>query len=172
MRGTWLLLMGFFVGCGVEPDQPPRTVEAPPADQVATDLVHFITVEGVRKVRLEAGRGLFYADRQVVEFEDVRVVFFGPSGRETSVLTGKGGRLDQGTEEMEAWGDVVVVSSDGDRLETDRLRYEPGTHKIVTESRVVLRQGRSVVRGSGLRSDPGLTTVEVLHPEGELSGRR
>jgi LPS export ABC transporter protein LptC len=67
-------------------------------------------------------------------------------------VTGDEGDLNQETKDVELRGNVVLVSSDGLRLETDRLRWDSEAQRAWTEDPVVIYRAGAVVRGTGFES--------------------
>lgn len=73
-------------------------------------------------------------------------------------VTGDEGELAQGTKDVELRGNVVLISSDGLRLETARLRWDAARRRAWSDDPVtVFRQG-AVVRGQGLEARVGEQT--------------
>lgn len=75
----------------------------------------------------------------------------GQTGRSWTV-TGDEGDLDQETKDVELRGNVVLVSSDGLRLETERLRWQAEAQRAWTDAPVVIYRAGAVVRGTGFES--------------------
>ena len=67
-------------------------------------------------------------------------------------VTGDEGDLNQETKNVELRGNVVLISSDGLRLETDRLRWDAEAQRAWTEDPVVIYRAGAVVRGTGFES--------------------
>ena len=67
-------------------------------------------------------------------------------------VTGDEGDLNQDTKDVELRGNVVLVSSNGLRLETDRLRWDAEGQRAWTEDPVVIYRAGAVVRGTGFES--------------------
>ena len=67
-------------------------------------------------------------------------------------VTGDEGDLNQETKNVELRGNVVLVSSDGLRLETDRLRWDAEAQRAWTEDPVVIYRSGAVVHGTGFES--------------------
>jgi hypothetical protein len=63
---------------------------------------------------------------------------------------------------MEARGTVVVISTDGRRLDTPQLRYDPGRNEISGDSSFVLTRPGDELSGIGFKTDPDLTRINVL----------
>lgn len=78
-----------------------------------------------------------------------------PKGDQASrswTVTGDEGDLNQDTKNVELRGNVVLISSDGLRLETDRLRWDAEGQRAWTEDPVVIYRAGAVVRGTGFES--------------------
>ena len=134
MRANLLGVYGLFVvaaACsGV--DQPPTaTTGADSADQVIFGLTHYLTVDGIRRARLEADTAYFFQGAQTAEMLNLTVTFYSLQGAETSTLTSREGTYRWRTQDMEARIDVVAVTPDGRRLMTSRLQYDRATDKII-----------------------------------------
>ena len=67
-------------------------------------------------------------------------------------VTGDEGDLNQETKNVELRGNVVLVSSDGLRLETDRLRWDAEAQRAWTDDPVVIYRAGAVVHGTGFAS--------------------
>jgi hypothetical protein len=58
---------------------------------------------------------------------------------------------------MEAFGDVVVVSTDGKRLLTPHLRFDQARNLVRSDSAFTLIEGSRRSEGLGFESDPNAT---------------
>jgi LPS export ABC transporter protein LptC len=67
-------------------------------------------------------------------------------------VTGDEGQLDQETKDVDLRGNVVLVSSDGLRLETARLRWDASAQRAWTDEPVTIYRAGTVVRGTGFES--------------------
>ena len=67
-------------------------------------------------------------------------------------VTGDEGDLNQETKDVELRGHVVLVSSDGLRLETERLRWDAEAQRAWTNEPVTIYRAGTVVRGTGFES--------------------
>ena len=76
----------------------------------------------------------------------------GDQGSRSWTVTGDEGDLNQETKNVELRGNVVLISSDGLRLETDRLRWDAEAQRAWTEDPVVIYRAGAVVRGTGFES--------------------
>lgn len=67
-------------------------------------------------------------------------------------VTSDEGDLNQDTKDVELRGNVVLVSSDGLRLETERLRWDAKGQRVWTDEPVTIYRSGAVVRGTGFES--------------------
>lgn len=82
-------------------------------------------------------------------FEKPTVTLLLKDGRRFT-LSGDRGRLDTESRDLEIEGHVAVVSGDGDRFTTDRLRYVNVGRRIETEDAVVMENKSFRVSGVGM----------------------
>jgi LPS export ABC transporter protein LptC len=79
-------------------------------------------------------------------------------------VTGDEGHFVQATRDVDLQGNVVVVSSDGLRLETARLRWDGERQRAWTDAPVTLFRSGAVVRGRGLEARLAAQSAEVRGP--------
>jgi LPS export ABC transporter protein LptC len=155
------------LACEESGARPTATVNAPDsADQVLEGFSHFVTSQGVRRSRVEADTAYFYEATQVTNLRKLRVVFYNIKGEEGSTLTAKSGTYRWQDGSMEADSNVVVVSPDGRRLITERLRYDNATNTISTDRHFSFDRGEEHLEGNSFRSDPDFRNVVTDKPRG------
>ncbi|OGF97630.1 MAG: LPS export ABC transporter periplasmic protein LptC [Candidatus Glassbacteria bacterium RBG_16_58_8] len=154
-------------GCSSPPstDRPGETGDRSP-DQVIEGFAMIITDQGVKKSRFRARRAMIFQDEGMVESEDVHVEFFRSNGEHYSTITADRGVLYTKTKDMDAYRNVVVVSHDNIRLETESLHWDEDQDLITTDDPVTLIQGGKRIQGIGLVSDLSLTDVKIREPMG------
>lgn len=168
-RLSLVLALGLAGGACSGLEQPPTTATAADsADQIGFGLLHYMTSDGVRRLRLEADSAYMYERTQRHALFGIRVTFYSPDGRETSTLTGNEGQYDWRTGDMEARGNVVVVSPDSRRLETTVLRYERATNRIIGPEPFVWITPEQRVEGDAFVSDPEIRNVETTRARGDI----
>lgn len=157
--------------CACAPDdEPPVAAEilGDDVEMAMLDMDHYLTREGVRRARLRADTAEFLADG-TVRMRPIELTFFDRQGNELSVVTGDSGTYDETTEDMEARGSVVAIDHrDGQRLETNHLRYQAEEDRLYGEEPFTLYRddGRTVLRGSGFETDPGLASILMFDSSG------
>ena len=161
MLGVALPLLG---ACkkAKEPPVTPRSPLADSADQVMFGVRQFLTEQGVRQAQLRSDTAFMFENGTRIELRGVHLTFFGTTGARTAVLTSRDGSYSTRENRMEARRDVVVVSEDGRRLETQQLRYDQGRNEISSDSAYVATEGGRRQSGVGFRSDPNMRFMQCL----------
>jgi LPS export ABC transporter protein LptC len=108
------------------------------ADNIATGIVHYVTRDGLRQAVLEADSGYFYEDSSHVQLAVVHLTLFQGGGEKAADLTAEQGELNQRTEAMVARRNVVLVTVDGRRVETEELHFDPRQQRIWSDVATVL----------------------------------
>jgi LPS export ABC transporter protein LptC len=141
-------------------EQPPVTAVQSPADsadQVMVQVRTLLTERGVQQGELFADTAYVYDDNSRFEFRKVRTTFNTPTGALNGTLTARQGRYDMRQRVLEAFGNVVVVTTDGKRLLTPHLRFDQSRNLVRSDSAFTLIDGDSRSEGLGFESDPNIT---------------
>ena len=138
------------------------------ADQVMFGVRQRLTKDGVQQAYLKADSALIYEASGRADLRKVTVTFFSPEGVQMSVLTALTGVYWMRTNQMSARGDVVVVrTSDGARLRTDFIEYDPAKNEVRTDRPYVADKGAQHIEGpEGFVCDPGFTNCTTQHSRG------
>ena len=150
---------------------PPRMVVDPDlaameADYIIFGLTDNVTRGGVREFLLEADTALIFQDSTMVLLRgNVTLTAYNEElGTEKAVVTSDRGRLDKSTNEMLAEGNsVLLIRSDGRRIESYELRYTPDSNLIQSDSVVVMYDGDDVVEGTSFNSDLNFERVNITN---------
>ncbi len=162
MRPAPVLLLGLCLvaaACG----EPPGGVAneafaADSADQIMFGIRQFLTKDGVQQAFLRADTAFLYEISSRADLRKVQVTFYTPEGVQQSVLTSQQGTYWMRTNQMSAKGNVVVVrTTDGARLTTDFLEYDPAKNQVRTDRPYVADKGPQHLEGVGFVCDPGFT---------------
>ena len=158
-----LLTAGAFgvtaLGCG-EGGPPPTAAAIPDsADQVLWGTTHWITVDGVRRARVDSDSFSMYETSQTAELFGVRVEFYSVEGSLSSTVTSDEGTYDLRTKNMEARGNAVARTPDGRELTTEILRYDRASGRITGPEAFVFDSPDGHLEGDGFTSDPDFRDV-------------
>lgn len=139
-----------------------------PADQVVLDLDMDIKDMGALRARLHADTAYIWEDSARTVMFPVDLKLYDQNGAETAHLTADQGEHDSQTNNMFATGNVVLVSSDGNRrVLTEELHFDPQRGRIWSDVHTILFEGDSRLEGSGFRANSDMTDVEVFESTGE-----
>jgi LPS export ABC transporter protein LptC len=168
MRKTalWMIILLFW-GCGKEPP-PAGKGTSPGPDQVLEKSSIIFTSEGRRTAVVYADRISKYLKEKKEALQGVKAQFYDEEGRISSTLTSQEGTVREGREEVEAKGRVVVVTSEGVRLETPLLKWNSRTNQVYTDSVVKINRKGDMVTGRGMEADSELKRIKI---KAEIKGR-
>jgi len=154
-------------GCRSGGARPTATVQAADtADQVIEGFSHYVTADGIRKSRVEADTAYFYEASQLAVLRHLRATFYDPKGAESSQLTADRGTYRWQDGSMDAGGDVVVTATDGRKLQTETLKFDPKKNEISTDQAFRFEHGSEFIQGTGFSSDPDFKNVVTNRPHG------
>lgn len=101
------------------------------------------------KWEIMADTAKYMKNENLAVFDNVRIKVVMPDGK-TFAMTGKSGRMNTETKNMEISGNVAIISDSGDRLTTDILKYSGSEKRFFTDSPVFMENRRMQVRGTGM----------------------
>lgn len=145
--------------------QPPVTGEASLADsaeQVLFDVRWFLTENGVKRGETFADTLYVFNDQTRFVMRRVRANFNTATGTPNGTLKGDRGTYNLRTQILEGFGNVVVTSTDGQRLNSNHLKYAKSSNTISSDSAYTLVKKTETQTGIGFVSDPNLTTFRCL----------
>lgn len=157
-----LLLLAVVGGLGCDEDRtelPPGMENFP--EQQTTDYHTRHTKGGVPVWELSGNVAERYPGEPTMNLTGVHMVFFREGARD-AVLTSDTGEVDQRTQATVARGNVVVITEEGRKLESEILHWDPERELIHTDAFVRFTDGDQVLTGYGLETDPDLTNVVIL----------
>ena len=161
-----MIMVLLVVGCG---DDSGEQVSQPPED-VEQEISQFSLMqsrEGRTKWTLTADSATFLESDRVA-LERVELLIYGDKDDETITIQGDSGELNERTYDVKVTGNVVGISSDGGRLNTEELYWRDRTGKIYTSRgvKVTITYEDSVIVGEQLLADPKLETVRLREMTG------
>ncbi len=161
---SFLLLLG-AAACSPEnnvPVVPPELAEME-ADQMVLGMEHTVTVDGVRQARILADTAFRWTDSTAVALRQVDLTVYSEEGRERANVTSRAGRMDDRTEEMTAWREVVLVvpGEGGRRIESEELHYDPRTDRLRSDSTFTMLADGRRIEGVCFRSDTEFRNFEM-----------
>ncbi|MBI3579658.1 MAG: LPS export ABC transporter periplasmic protein LptC [Ignavibacteriales bacterium] len=123
---------------------------------------------GQVKAVIDAGYiRIFDSPKVTLLSEGVTVYFYNEFGKQTSTMTSNEGKVDEATNNLEAYGHVVVVSDDSTRLRTEKLFWDNRRRLIHTQEFVSIASPKEKIQGLGLESDQQLRNYKIFKVSGE-----
>ena len=163
-----------LAACGRDDAAPAANRLLPEGVAMAqTEMRTVVTREGVRRATVEGDTAEWRGEHEV-HLRPMRILFYDVNGNPSSHVTSAYGIYDELTGDLEADGDVVAEDRvDGQRLETERMRYVNADGRLYgpVSFRLSRAVGSMLIEGSAFESDPGLDSIIVLNPEGETRPR-
>jgi LPS export ABC transporter protein LptC len=157
-----------WLGCRSQEQQTvtPQNYDGP--DQEGWNSRITVTSNGRQTAIVQYSHMEKFSRRREVKFDDGLVVdFYNPEGKHTSNLVSERGVLYEETNDVEALGNVVVKSDSGATVLTQRLRWDNGRQKIVSNEFVTIVTAQNdTLYGQGFQSDQSLKHWSIGKPSG------
>jgi LPS export ABC transporter protein LptC len=153
------------IGCGdkIKPSILPGVDTKGLAQQESWNSTVVISDSGRVQARIQAGY-IRKNDSPQLTFmsQGVIVHFYNENGEQTSVMTARQGNVNEQTYDIEADGDVLVVSDDSTHLRSERLFWDNRRQLIHTSDYVYVTSPREKVQGQGFESDQRLRSYRIF----------
>lgn len=158
---TAMLIGLALAGCGKSKTDQVAGGKRDMPDEVITSFVTEESDSGRVRWRLSAPSASKYDKKKVFKMTKPTIEFYDELGHLQSTLKSDSGEYFDTSRDMKAYGNVVVVTVEGDILETDSLRYLNDQDRIVNECFNKLTRGSDVLTGYGLECDHNLSSVNI-----------
>ena len=166
-RGAVLCVLVLVAGCHKEDRKPlaSDTLLGLEADQVLVGVEMNLTRNGILSAVLKADTAFSFQDEGILRLRNLKIRFYGDTGLEEGVLTGKEGEYSFDSGDVSVRGDVEVNETAGSkRLVTERLRYSAEADSLYGDTAFVLYRPGYQMRGKSFLSDSRLENVESFEP--------
>ena len=154
-------------GCDKESAKPlaSDTLLGLEADQVLVGVEMNLTRAGVRNGILVADTAFSFQEEGLLRLRNLVITFYGSTGLEEGVLTGREGEYRFETGDVEVMGQVEVTEAAGSkRLVTERLRYAAEADSLYGDTTFVFYRPGLQMRGDSFVSDAQMENVQSLNP--------
>jgi len=169
-----VVLTVLAAGCGekIKPSVIPGLDVKNLPQQESWNSTILVSDSGRVEARIRAGYIQKYDPPQATKMsEGIVVYFYNDSGQQTSILTAKQGTVNEQTYDLEAIGDVLVVSDDSTHLRSERLFWDNQRHLIHTPEYVYVTSPREKVQGRGFESDQRLRNYRIFKVTAQVQGK-
>ncbi len=158
---VFLTALILLFACTKETSQDIQDENQDAPDEVFFDFVTQETDSGRAKWKLTAPKASKFNTKNLVVLEKPVIRFFDEEGKLQTTLTSDNGELYKESQDMLAYGHVLVRSVSGDFLETDSLYWMDAKSKIRSDSFVKLTRGNDIVTGIGMECNYKLSAVKI-----------
>jgi LPS export ABC transporter protein LptC len=153
-----VLLLG--IACSRDESSAPAPAAEVP-DQIIENSTITFSEKGVRTAAIFAEYVEVYERKDLKKAKKLHVDFYDQDGAHTSTLEADSGVIQERKQKFEALGNVVVKTEKGIVLQTQSLRWNPETSKIVTDDFVTITKEEDVITGYGLEADQELKDLVI-----------
>ncbi|MCI0705973.1 MAG: LPS export ABC transporter periplasmic protein LptC [Ignavibacteriae bacterium] len=170
MAGIGLLLAIASYGCEdkIKPSVLPGIDSSTLPQQESWNSKIVVSDSGRVKAVIYAGYLMtFQSPAETHMREGIIVHFYDDAGVESSVLTANEGIVNDITKNLEASGNVLVVSSDSTELRTEKLYWDNRKQLIHTPEFVRINSTKERLQGFGFESDQHLRSYRIFRVSGE-----
>lgn len=172
-RFVAVLLMLVASACQRTTEPDSTDFQSVPADMMVVGMQQNITASGIRVGLLRGDTALVFDDSTTVKVKNVDLTIYAEgTGAERAHLTAREGDFNQQTQFMVARGNVVLVTNDGKRIETEELQYDPQSKRIWSSRETTLIEPGSRIVGDGFEADETFTNYRITRPRGQVSSDR
>jgi LPS export ABC transporter protein LptC len=161
----WVIVTLIFNFLTVEdvvptPEIPEKSNEA----DIQLQKIHYTSTndKGVKEWELKALSANYFQDKDLIEFEDVKVIYYSEKGK-VFTLRGDNGLLNIKTKDIQLSGNVIGTSNDGYRFRTESLVYKADKHQAKTDDKVFLEGPYFDLEGWGMIMDVEKEKVSLLN---------
>ncbi len=154
----------------IKPSIAPTALSGNGPTQESWKAKIIITDSGRVSGILHAGHIAVYEYKKYTNLDSGIVVdFFDENEHHTSVLTAKQGRINDLTHDLEAHGNVVVVSDSGTVLKTEDLFWNNTTQRVYSQDYVEITSPKEQMQGHGFESDRSLIHYRIFRVTGQAN---
>lgn len=147
------------------PSQTYINTDSTPSQESWNSSVIFSDSGNVKAV-LTAGYISVFKDKMVTIIDSNAKVDFYRNGERVSTLTGKSGKVDDRTKDIEMYDSVVVVNNEGSELRTQKLLWNNKTQKVSSDVFVKIKTLTETIEGIGFESDQSLSNYRIFQVSG------
>ena len=167
-----IILAVLFSSCTKQSVENMNSREGLP-DQESWGVNIILTDQGIMRAKVESGHLEKYNEKEFILLNNnVKVDFFDANENHTSVLTSQEAEVDQKSNDMKAFGNVVVVSDSGITLYSETLSWKSMDEKLQTKEEIMITTlDNDTLYGIGFESDSDLKNWQIIEPSG-VTGRK
>lgn len=102
----------------------------------------------------------------------LKIEFYSDSNTLEHILTADSSRIYDIEGNAIVWGNVQIISTKGEQLNTEELIWNRSIEKFFTEKPVKITTGSEVLYGNGLEANQDFTWYQILNPKGSVQVKK
>ena len=128
------------------------------------------TENGILKIKIVASNIKRFEDIQpnLLLSNGIEVTFYKDSAIR-SVLNAEKAEIYESSNIMIASDNVVLVSSEGKRMNTEELIWDEKKNKIYTDKQIVITTDKEIIKGEGFESNPDFSEYSIAKINGTFN---
>ena len=161
---AWAAMTTFAVACS-DTKTPPVSAGpsvADSADQVLFTVRYILTTKGVQRGLMTADTAYVLDEATRLDLRRAHVNFTSELGAPQGSMEADRGVLNQRTQILEGWGNVVVKLVDGRTLRSPHVIYNQVTHEISSDTTYTATRGNDEQHGIGFVTDQSFQRPKCL----------
>lgn len=136
-------------------------------DQESWQSTITLSKDGKMFAKVWSGYIASFNERRITLLKDsIHIDFYDKDGNHNSILTADSGKVYNDSNDLVAFGRVVVLSDSGIILETEQLHWDDENQKIVSTVPVRFTTDQDTLMGDSFVSDPDLRNYEIRNARG------
>ena len=167
----YLLVLILFISCQNNTNDIQEFVEQEFPVEIIEDAELIHTEFGKIKVKISAKKieRFINSNPRLVFTDSIVVIFFDRNSDTLSNLQANKALINETENLMHVSDNVILISSNGNKLETNHLSWDEKKEKIFTEENVIITTDKEVINAQGFVSDPDFIEYSLHKVNGVLS---
>lgn len=132
------------------------------ADQVLVKVHYLLTNKGVQRGVLDADTAYVLDEATRIDLRRAKVTFTTETGASQGTMEADRGVMNQRTQILEGWGNVVVKLVDGRSLKSPHIIYNQITHQISSDTNYTALRGAESQSGIGFTANESFTRFTCM----------
>lgn len=165
------IMLVFFASCTNDVKEVKQTIADPNAlAETGKNVELLFTENALAAIKIKAPTAVRHeSDNPFTEFPDGMQLFvYNELGEIDSELTAKYGRMNDGSTEMLAKEDVVVINKTGEQLNTEELLWDQEAAVIKSEGFVKITTPTEIIYGNGFEANDNFTEYTIFNITGTV----
>ena len=170
MRFLYLFFVFFSCSNTAESIKEFISLENLPIETIINaEILH--SEKGKVKVKIIAGKIERYLNTQpqLLFIDGINITFYDDSANVKSTLIAERAEIDEVKKIMTASKNVLLISSNNKKLETEILYWDEKRNRIYTDNQVFITTNKETIVGDGFISNPDFTEYSISNISGIIN---